>query len=103
MTIAEMLEQTASDIAENFEHVDATFWPETGEPVTLNVEKRIETEFQPIGFEGQAFDKMTTILYVYADIGREVNVKEEFEINSTIFTVRSVIENDGYFVKCEVS
>lgn len=103
MTIAEMLEQTASDIAGNFEHVDATFWPETGEPITLNVELRVETEFQPIAFEGQTFEHMTTILYVLADIGREVDSGEVFEISSTKYTVRSIIENDGYFVKCEVS
>ena len=64
---------------------------------------RVETDLQPMGFEGQAFEQMRTILYAYADIGREVDVGEEFEISSTIYTVRSVIENDGCFVKCEVS
>jgi hypothetical protein len=98
-----MLEQTASDIAENFEHVDATFWPTTGAPVTLNVEKRGETDLQPGGFEGQSWEQMTTILYVFADIGREVDTVEVFEISSIKYTVRSVIENDGHFVKCEVS
>lgn len=103
MTIAEMLAQTASDIAGNFEHVDATFWPTTGAPITLNVEKRVETNLQPGGFDGQVWEQMTTILYVFADIGREVDTGEVFEISSTKYAVRSVIENEGYFVKCEVS
>lgn len=103
MTIASMLEQTASDIAGNFEHVDVTFWPTTGAPVTLNVEKRVETDLQPGGFEGQSWEQMTTILYSFADIGREVDTDEVFEISSVKYKVRSVIENDGYFVKVEVS
>ena len=103
MTIADMLEQTATDIAENFEHADATFWPTTGAPVTLNVERRVETDLQPGGFEGQAWAQMTTILYAFADIGREVDTGEVFEISDVKYTVRGVIENDGYFVKVEVS
>ena len=103
MTIADMLDQTASDISENFEHVDATFWPETGAPIMLNVELRKETDFQPAGFDAQSFEQMTTILYVFADIGREVDVGEVFEIDDVDYIVRSVIENDGYFVKVEVS
>lgn len=103
MTIASMLEQTASDIAGNFEHVDATFWPETGAPVTLNVELRKETDFQPAGFDAQSFEQLTTILYVLADIGREVDTGEEFKISSVMYSVKSVVENDGYFVRVEVS
>ena len=103
MTIAEMLGQTATDIAGNFEHVDATFWPTTGVPITLNVEKRVETNLQPGGFDGQVWAQMTTILYAYADIGREVDTGEVFEISDVKYTVRGVIENEGYFVKCEVS
>jgi len=102
MTIASMLEQTASDISNNFEHTSATFWPETGAPVTLNVEKRAETDFQPVAFDGQSFERMTTILYALADIGREVDAGEVFEIDSVKYTVKSVIENDELFVKVEV-
>ena len=79
----------------------ATFTPATGDPVTLQVSLEQEVDFQPAG-EAAVWETGATIEYVLEDLGREADPGETFTIDTTVYTVKSVIENDGRFIRVAV-
>lgn len=82
----------------------ATYTPGDGgvavSGVTVNVE--IEIEQQPGGYEGPAWAQIQTIEGLLADFGQEPNEGDTIEIDSTTYTVKRVLENDGIFCKVAV-
>jgi len=81
--------------------VDATFIPTAGDPLSLKVVYRSELVMQPVGYESRAWQGEKTIEVLLADIGREPNRGERFEIDDVTYTVRAVAASDGRF--CAVS
>ena len=80
----------------------ATFMPLVGNPVSMNVDLKSETNFQPSGYESSVHDVTKTIEFLFDDIGREPKHGERFTIGSTKYTVETVLENDLRFVKVSV-
>ena len=78
----------------------AIFTPAAGDAVTINVNKSREVVQQ--GFEATAWTTETTIEASLSDLPHEPNRGETFTIDSTVYTVREVMENDGYTVKLVV-
>jgi hypothetical protein len=75
--------------------VDATFIPAAGDPISLKVIHRSELVMQPVGYESRAWQGEQTIEVLIADIGREPNRGEKFEIDDETYTVRAVQASDN--------
>jgi hypothetical protein len=83
--------------------VDATFTPAAGDPISLKVDFKNDLALQPTGYETRSWQGEKAIEFLLDDIGREPNRGEKFEIDSTEYTVQSVIENGGRFCKVTVT
>lgn len=83
--------------------VDATFTPAAGDPVSLKVHQKTELVMQPTGYETRSWQGEKSIEFILADIGREPNRGEVFEIDETDYTVQAVIANDGRFCTVAVT
>lgn len=90
-----------ADLAETL-GTAAVYAPAVGDPVSLQVNMEIEVEQQPGGYEGPAWAQIQTIEGLLADFGQEPNEGDTIEIDSTTYTVKRVLENDGIFCKVAV-
>jgi len=80
----------------------ATYTPSTGYPVTLRVKLSSVTNMQPDGFTTQTWPTMTILECLPSAAGKEPNRGETFTVGTTVYTVESVLENDGIFCKLAV-
>ncbi len=79
----------------------ATFTPVVGDPVpSLQVDLDQEVDWQ--GGTAQVYESGLKIEYILSDIGYEANPGDIFTIDETDYTVKSVVENDGWFVTVAV-
>ena len=82
--------------------ISATYTPSSGDPVTLTVNIQRNVEAQAETFTGQSWVKVDTLECLLAEAGKEPDKDETFATASYTYTVDSVIENDGTFVKMVV-
>lgn len=62
-----------------------------------------DVNFQPPGFEAQAWQTGTTVECLLDQLGREPNRNETFTVGAETFTVQSILSNDKvFFVKSVV-
>jgi len=80
--------------------VPGTFSPATGDDVSLQV--AVNREVVQQGFDATAWTSETTIEAILTDLPHEPNRGETFTVGDTTYTVREVMENDGYTVKVVV-
>ena len=79
----------------------ATFTPASGDPVSLTV--NVTREVVPQGYDATAWTSEYTVECILADLPREPDRGETFTIDGTSYTVREVMDNNGYTVKMVVS
>ncbi len=80
----------------------ATFKPKVGTNVTCYVILTKEISNQPLIGDGQAWESGLTIEYQLSDVGIEADRDDMFDIGSTEYVVRRILENDGLTVKVAV-
>jgi len=84
--------------------VRATYRPVSGasvDNVLIHVEKGID--LQPPGFATRVVSQSKTVEAALSDLGKEPSEDETFTTTAgTVYTVLSVIENDGHTVKVHV-
>ena len=69
--------------------------------VLIHVEKGVD--LQPAGFDSRVVAQSTTIEAALSDLGKEPERGETFTTAAgTVYTVISVLENDGHSVKAHV-
>jgi hypothetical protein len=102
-TLTEIFDNVADDVMTSIGEYSAIFTPAIGDPVTLTVDMSTGIEYQPGSIEAQVSGNERIIEYVLDDIGREVNRDETFTIDSTVYTVQGIQENDGRFCKAVVT
>ena len=82
----------------------ATYQPVSGAAVAdvlIHIEKGID--LQPPGFATRVVSQSKTIEAALSDLGKEPSEDETFTTTAgTVYTVLSVIENDGHTVKVHV-
>jgi len=77
-----------------------TFSPATGDDVSLQVSVNRDVVQQ--GFDATAWTTETTIEAILSDLPHEPNRGETFTVGSVTYTVREIMETDGYTVKMVV-
>lgn len=82
---------------------DAVFTPTTGAPIPCKVFIDFSVMLQPSGVEAQAWERGTTIEALLSVIGREPNRGETFTVDSIVYTVKAILEDDGLTVKAVVT
>jgi len=88
----------------------ADYKPRVGYPISeISVDFVSDSEAHPVGFESTVLEPETTIEYIFADIGKEVDVGDRFRVYSDAaktdyddWTVKAIRENDGRTVKVAV-
>lgn len=84
--------------------VRATYQPATGDPIPdiqIHIDKSID--LQPAGFDSRVVGQTITIEAVLADLGKEPDRGETFTTEAgVVYTVLSIVENDGHTVKAAV-
>ena len=83
--------------------VDATFTPAAGDPVALKVALKSVLTFQPTSYETRSWQGEVSIEFVIDDLGREPNRGETFTVDSVVYTVQGVVENNGRFCAVAVT
>ena len=101
MSAEDILKQAALDILEDI-GVDAEYFIQSDlTTVSCKVNVDVGVDLQPSG-DSQVWERATTIEYALEEVGREADVGDTFTIESIVYTVKAVLENDGYFVKVAV-
>lgn len=105
-TAEEIFDQAAEDIFDK-EGVAALYTPSVGDPVICQVDVERDVDLEPAGFESQIWGRGVTIEAILSVLGKEPNTGETFKITegnyiNTVYTVQTVLENDGRFVKVVV-
>jgi hypothetical protein len=80
----------------------ATFTTALGTVSTPTVIIRESVEFYPGDMITQAREQISTVRYIYSEIGREANRGETFEQNGVTYTCKYPINNDGKTVTMAV-
>jgi hypothetical protein len=80
----------------------ATFQPITGDAVSLYVNVVQGVNMQPDALQADVYALETSVEYLFSDLGREVNEGETFTVDGKVYTVQSIDENDGIWVKAVV-
>lgn len=103
MTADEIFDKAAVDIF-NAGGTLSTFTPSVGAAVDCYVDLLHEVEFEPVGIDAQVWGNVKTIEAVLAVIGKEPDTNETFTVpkGGTVYTVQTVIKNDGRFVTVTV-
>jgi len=96
--ISTVFDHVAEDLAETM-GVSATYTPAVGDAVTLDVLLNQGVQMQPGPLEAQVWQQGTTIDALLDDLGKEPDRDETITIGSTTYTVLSIAENDGTWVK----
>jgi hypothetical protein len=99
--------QIADDLKNVFFNADefadlATFTPTTGAAKVVSVIIDKSVDLQPAGFSSAVVAQSITIEAILAELGKEPDRDETFTVSGTVYTVLSVVENDGYTVKVQV-
>ena len=81
---------------------EAVFTPFAGDPDSFNVFIEFNVMLQPSGIEVQVWDRGTTIEMLFSDIGREPLKGEVFTVDGVDYTVKAILENDGFEIKVQV-
>ena len=81
---------------------DATYSHPGDDPVSCKVNVEIGVDLQPEG-NAQVWEKGVTVEYAIDEVGREADSGDTFTIGTVTYTVKRVVENDGYFVKVAVA
>jgi len=101
MSIEDIFDTAAEDIFDTL-GVDATFTPSIGDPVEdIKVNLMRDTDFEPSS-SLQTWGSNIIIEAILDDLGKEPDKDETFTINLIVYTVQSVLENDGRFVRVMV-
>lgn len=105
-TAEEIFNQAAEDIFDK-QGVAATYTPSIGDPVVCQVNVVRGIDLEPQGFDSQVWGSGITLEAVLSVIGKEPDTDETFTITEgdyedTVYTVLTVLENDGRFVKVAV-
>lgn len=79
----------------------ATYTPSGGDAVSLNVFLDKGVEFQP-ALDAQAYQQGILIEALLDDLGHEPDRGDVFVISGTTYTVLTVLENDGQYVRVSV-
>jgi len=82
---------------------DAVFTPATGDPIPCHIFIDFSVELQPNGALAQVWEQGTVIEALLSEILREPNRGETFIYDSTDYTVKAVLNNDGLTVKVVVT
>jgi hypothetical protein len=82
---------------------DATFTPDAGDPIPCKVFIDFNVMLQPAGVNTQVWARGTTIEGLLSVLGREPKQDETFTVNSIVYTVQGILENDGLTVKVAVT
>jgi hypothetical protein len=82
--------------------VSATFTPSVGDPVSCTVFKETFVDNQPVGYESQTPETVTTIEGLVADIGKVPERGETFTIDGADWDVEERMENDLFYYKVAV-
>lgn len=77
------------------------FSQETLISVVCKVSVEIGVDLQPEG-NSQSWEKGVTIEYDLDEVGREADSGDTFTVGTTVYAVKAVLENDGFFVKVAV-
>jgi hypothetical protein len=94
----------ATDIVTMFADAEAAvFTPAAGDPVSLQILFTPAVDLQPGGVTAQVWEQGTTIEVIYADIGREPNRGETITYDGTVYTIQTILANDGITVKMAVT
>jgi hypothetical protein len=82
---------------------DAVFTPAAGAAIPCKIFIDFSVLLQPAGVEAHIWERGTTIEALLSEIGREPKRGETFEYDSVVYTVKSILENDGLTVKAVVT
>ncbi|MBF0395770.1 MAG: hypothetical protein HQK78_03285 [Desulfobacterales bacterium] len=80
---------------------DAIYMPISGKKRQVRVAIDYKTELQPSG-QASVYEIGTTMECILAEIGREPNRGDRFQIGNKVYKVDSIIQNDGRVVKMAV-
>ncbi|GAG30475.1 unnamed protein product [marine sediment metagenome] len=105
-TAEEIFNQAAIDIF-NKQGVAALYTPSVGDPVSCQVDIERDVDLEPDGFNAQIWGRGITVEGILSVLGKEPDTDETFTITEgdfidTVYTVKTIIENDGRFVKAVV-
>ena len=99
------IEDTFDTVAENIFRtigVLAIYTPSVGDPVPdIYVNLVRGTDPEPENYT-KVWGQNITIEAILSDLGKEPNMGETFTISEVVYTVQTVEENDGRFVKMVV-
>ena len=98
MSFEDVQDQAAEDILALMGQ-EATYQPSVGDPVTVQVMLAEGVDLQPGWAESQAPARGKTIEALLSALGKEPDRTETFTIGTDVYTVQSVEETDGRFVK----
>jgi hypothetical protein len=101
MTADEIFNEAAEDLFDQLGQ-DAIFTPTMGDPVNCKVNLEHDVDLQPGGFDSQVWGEGITIEAILSVLGKEPDQGETFTVGETDYTVQTVQENDGRFVKVVV-
>jgi len=102
MTAEEIFDQAAEDIFDQMDTKDAVFTPTAGDPVPCKINLERDVDLEPHGFDSQVWSRGTTIEAILNVLGKEPEKGETFTVGETVYTVQTVQENNGRFVKVVV-
>jgi len=101
MTAEGIFDQAAEDIFNQIGQ-DAVFTPSAGDPVACKVNIERDVDLEPHGYDSQVWGRGITIEAILSILGKEPDQDENFTVEETEYTVQTVQENDGRFVKMVV-
>lgn len=81
---------------------DAVFTPLSGPAVACKIFIEFNVQLQPVGVDAQVWEMGTTIEALLSEIGHQPERGETFTYNSTVYTVKAVMADDGLTVKMVV-
>jgi hypothetical protein len=98
----DIFDQAAMDMFDQMDTKDAVFTPAVGDPVPCKINLEFDVDLEPHGFDSQVWSRGTTIEAILNVLGKEPDKGETFTVGETDYTVQTVQENDGRFVKVVV-
>ena len=104
MGFQEIIEKMGNDLFRDINMV-ATFQPQDGGPPVENVYVDLdqEVDLQPPGTQTEVYAPSYTIEYQLSAIGYVAERGDIFLIGPNRWVVKSIEQNDGYFVRCNVT
>ena len=102
MTAEEIFDKAAIDIF-NKAGISAIYTPAVGDPVICQIDLIQDIDLEPAGFDAQIWGRGKTIRAILDVLGKEPDTDEtvtiqEGKYQDVVYTVKTVLENDGRFV-----